>query len=68
MDNYNEAILEFIHSAVKDGRGLSHQTLAGLYEIRKRAKDPQLKEELDWVISRIVLRDGRFKLETKEKT
>lgn len=65
MTLYDESVLKFVRSTTGDPTGLSQHALMGLYKILEHVQDREMKEELEFMIRRIVRVDDRYRLEVK---
>ena len=63
MTRYDWAVIKLIKETAGGPYGLSQEALMSLYDIRQHARDLVMKDEVDAIISHILLKEGRYRLE-----
>jgi hypothetical protein len=62
MTPYDESVLRLIRETAGDPQGLSQEALVSLYDIRQHSRDMDMKAQVENIIRRILLKEGRYRL------
>ena len=63
--DFKKALLAFVTGALTDPTGVDELTMLALYNLRGSTADAAMRNELEAVIRRVELRDGRYFLHSE---
>ena len=59
---FKRALLAYVAGTLTDAGGVDELVMAALYNLRGEALDADLRQELEMMIRRVELREGRYHL------